>query len=201
MRKYDNQYYFIEQVSDDRSPSLVADENTEDRTYTYERQLVGTPPLVFYNGWKEENIAQRIKSTVSDILFNGSNLVVRSRIREKLLNYDIQNLHMHPTVYIHDDGKWHEDYWYMTFTEQFDCWDRQLSTYEPEPLEMGGYKLHSVYTYSLNEDLLDKTPLEQRLLFKMGGTQDGYIVCHQKLLSLFLGDGKNGAKLTPIHEY
>ena len=25
--------------------------------------------------------------------------------------------------------------------------------------------------------------------------------CHKKLLGLFRGDGKNGAKLTPIHEY
>ena len=46
MKKYDSQYYFIEQISDDRLPSLVADENTEDRSYSYERQPVGTPPLV-----------------------------------------------------------------------------------------------------------------------------------------------------------
>lgn len=203
MKKYDQQYYFIDRADNDSLPDLGPDLNTEDRKFRYERQPVGSPPLVFENSGYEFDKKRNIPSLkhLPDILFDGSNLVVRSHIREKLLNYDIQNLHMHPTVYIHDDGKWHEDYWYMTFTEQFDCWDRQLSTYEPEPLEMGGYKLHSVYTYSLNEDLLDKTPLEQRLLFKMGGTQDGYIVCHQKLLSLFQGDGKNGAKLTPIHEY
>ena len=48
MKMYDSQYYFIEQDSDDRLPSLVADENTEDRTYSYEKQPVGTPPLVFF---------------------------------------------------------------------------------------------------------------------------------------------------------
>ena len=31
-----------------------------------------------------------------------------------------------------------------------------------------GFKLHSVYIHSLNEELLDEIPLEQRLLFKMG---------------------------------
>ena len=201
MNKYDQEYYFIVEADDKKLPSLSPDENTEVRTFRYERQLVGSPPLVFENGWKKENLTKYIKAPVTEILFSGSNLVVRSHIRKTLLKYEIPNLHMHPTVYIHDDGKWHEDYWYMTFTEQFDCWDRQHSTYEAEPLEMGGFSLHSVYTYSLNEALLDKTPLEQRLLFKMGGTQDGYIVCHQKLLGLFRGDGKNGAKLTPIHEY
>lgn len=203
MNKYDQQYWFIQKADNDSLPSLTADENTEDRTFSYEKQPVGSPPLFFFNGAKDYQKKLGIPSVkmLPNILFDGSNLVVRSRIRETLLNYDIPNLHMHPTIYIHDDGKWHEDYWYMTFTEQLDCWDRQNSTYEPEPLEMGGFKLHSVYTYSLNQELLDKTPLEQRLLFEMGGTQDGYTVCCQKLLRLFQGDGKNGAKLTPIHEY
>lgn len=154
----------------ERLPSLTPDENTEDRPFTYEKQLVGTPPLVFFNGGLEYAKKLGIHSLKEPpaILFHGSNPVVRSDLREKLLSYDIPNLHMHPTVYIHDDGKWHENLWYMAFTDQFDCWDRQHSTYEPEPLEMGGYKLFSVYIYSLDEELLDKTPLEQRLLFKMG---------------------------------
>lgn len=201
MKKYDQQYFIIERADDDKLPYLIADKNTEDRNFQYERQLVGTPPLGFLNGWKDENLAQGIKAIVPDILFAGTAPVVHSPIREVLLNYDIPNLHMHPTFYIHDNGKWHEDLWYMTFTDRFDCWDREHSAYEPEPLEMGGFKLHSVYTYSLNEELLDKTPLEQRLLFKMGGSIDAFVVCHQKLLGLFRGDGKNGAKLTPIHEY
>ena len=66
---------------------------------------------------------------------------------------------------------------------------------------MGGFKLYNILNYSLNEELLDKIPLEKRLLFQMGGSLDAFFVCHQKLLGLFRGDGKNGAKLTPIHEY
>ena len=203
MKKYDNQYYLIRKSDDDRLPSLVADENTEDRTYSYERQLVGTPPLVFFNGWKEENLARHIKAIVPEVMFNGSNPVVPGHIREKLLNYDIPNLHMHPTVYIHDDGNWHENYWFMTLTERFDCWDRNNSNYDQDdpPIRLGGFELYLVYKYSLNEYLLDNIPLEQRLLFQMGGSIDAFFVCHQKLLGLFRGDGKNGAKLTPIHEY
>jgi len=136
-------------------------------------------------------------------LFDGANPVVRSGIREKLLNYDIPNLHMHPTVYIHDDGKWHEDLWYLTLTERFDCWDRSNSEYEQEapPVRLGGFELYQVYKYSLNEGLLDKTPLEQRLLFQMGGSLDPYFVCHQKLLGLFPFGSKSGIKLTSIADY
>ena len=72
------------------------------------------------------------------ILFDGSNLVVNDFIRENLLNYDMPNIFMHPAVYIHDDDKWYENYWYITFTEQFDCWDRKKSTYVPNPMTLSG---------------------------------------------------------------
>lgn len=206
MNAYDSQYYIIHKPKGrDDLPFLSPDENTENRNFNFEKQLVGSPPLVFENGSKEYNTKRDVKSVkvLPDILFSGTDLVIRSHIREKLLNYNFPHMHMHPTVYIHDNGKWHEDYWYMTFTEEFDCWSRENSDYEQDdpPIRLGGFELYQVYNYSLNEELLDKVPLEQRLLFKMGGSLDAFIICHQKLLGLFQGDGKNGAKLTPIHEY
>lgn len=88
----------------------------------------------------------------------------------------------------------------MTFLSNFDCWDRKTSTYEDEPLELGGFSLFSVYTYGLNEELMEKVALKDRLLFKMGGTQDGYIVCHSTISHLF-SKKDGGAKLTAIADY
>lgn len=205
MNKYDQQYYFIDRADNDSLPDLTPDTNTEDRTFRYERQPVGTPPLVFFNGGLEyaKKLGIRSLKELPDILFDGSNPVVGSDIREKLLTYDIPNLYMHPTVYIHDDGKWYEDLWYMTLTERFDCWDRRQSEYEQDdpPIRLGGFELYQVYKYSLNEELLDKTPLEQRLLFQMGGTLDPFFVCHQKLLGIFQFGRTSGVKLTSIAEY
>ena len=205
MKKYDSQYYLIEEIDDERLPSLTPDENTEDRPFTYERQPVGSPPLVFFNGGFEYAKKLGISSPkeLPEILFHGSNPVVRSHIREKLLNYDIPNLHMHPTVYIHDDGKWYEDYWFMTLTERFDCWDRNNSNYDQDdpPVRLGGFELYQVYKYSLNEELLDKTPLEKRLLFQMGGSIDAFFVCHQSLLRAFPVGPNRGAKFTKISDY
>jgi len=91
----------------------------------------------------------------------------------------------------------------MTFAERFDCWDRDNSNYEKEspPIRLGGFELFLVYDYSFNSELLDKLPLEQRLLFKMGGTIDGYIVCHESLAHLFRQGDKSGAELTLISDY
>lgn len=203
MRSYDQDYYFIRKENGDHLPSLTATEDTVDRGYTYQRQPPGSAPLMFFNGAKDYQKKLGIRSVQHppDILFNGNFMVVRTRIRDALIQLDIPSLHVHPAVYMHDDGIWHEDYWFLAFSELFDCWDRERSDYEEEPLELGGFKLHSVYAYSLNTALLDQVPLERRLFFKMGGTQDGFMVCHQDIAGLFRGNGKNGALLQPISAY
>ena len=201
MRTYDDEYFILERPKNaPELPSLVPDENTAARSFRYEAQPLGAPPLVFINGWKDKRLADGVKEIPADILFEGSNLVVRSAIREALLKEDLPNLSMAPSIFIDSKGNWHEDYWYLTFTERFDCWDRAKSDYEPDPLQMGGFDLYSVYSYSLNEEVMKNTPLHDRLLFKMAATQDGYVFCHSTLARLFRGKDR-GAELTPVPEY
>ncbi|MET3130293.1 hypothetical protein AAKU55_000546 [Oxalobacteraceae bacterium GrIS 1.11] len=205
MSKYNQQYYFIRSADNDSNPDLTPDTNTEDRRFSFEKQPMGSPPLVFFNGAKEYQQKMGIPSVKipPEILFDGTNMLVPSRIRKILLKLDIPHLHMHPAIYIHDDGKWYEDYWYMAFSERFDCWDRKTSNYEQDdpPIRLGGFELYQIYTYSLNDELLDAIPLEQRLLFKIGETLDAFIVCHESLSRLFYTNDQSGTKLTLIPDY
>lgn len=203
MQNYDDDYYFIQQKDDDRLPVLTADENTVARNYTFELQSVGAAPFVFFNGAKDyqKKLGVSTLRDLPDILFAGNNLVVCTHIRDSLVALDLPGVFIHPAVFIDDDGRWHEDYWYLTFPQRFDCWDREKSDYEEQPLELGGFKLHSVYTYALDSAVLDRIPLNERLLFKMGGTQDAFIVCHQDIASIFRGNGESGAKLVSIPDY
>lgn len=181
-------------------PRLSPDKNTQDPRLM--RQSDGSAPLVFLNGASDyqKKLGVKVIETPPPILFDGSNPVVDDSIRQELLNYDIPNMYLHPAVYIHDDGQWHENYWHMTFTEEFDCWDRTNSTYDPEPMTLDG-EAYEVYTYSLDETIINNTPSENRLLFKMGGTTEGLVICHQKLFALFAGNGDTGAWVQPISEY
>jgi hypothetical protein len=52
----------------------------------------------------------------------------------------------------------------------------------------------------LNTQLLDRTPLRDRLLFKMGGTIDAFVVCHERLRALFSGDD-SGVWLQSVADY
>lgn len=199
MSKYDQDYFFIaKDTRDERLPELAATDNTENRQYQHERQPAGSAPLVFTNGWREDNLRHKVRESVADILFDGADFMVKSHIRERLLAYDIPNLALHPAIYIDDLDKWHEDYWYLTFLEEFDCWDRATSNFNPKPLEVAGEKNYNVRSFSLNVKLLDATPLEHRLLFKMGATIDGYVACHKSLAPIFRSGGKSGAVLKEI---
>ena len=203
MQNYDEDYYFIRKEDDDRLPSVTATEDTVERGYTYQPQPVGSAPLMFFNGAKDYDKRMGIKplKELPDILFNGNFLLVRTHIRDQLIQLDVPSLHIHPAIFIGDDDKWHEDYWFLAFSERFDCWDRERSEYEEEALELGGFKMHSMYSYSLNSELLDSVPLAHRLLFQMGGTQDAFVVCHRSIASLFRSNTKNGARLQLIKDY
>jgi len=203
MHKYDPDYFFIQQKDDDRLPSLTPDENTVDRNYTFEPQPSGSAPFMFFDGGAEYDRKLGIVplKELPDILFDGDDLLVRSHIRDRLIALDLPGVHLHPAVFIDSYKNWHEDYWFLAFPERLDCWDRDLSDFEQEPLELGGFRLHSVYAYALDAAVLDKIPLRQRLLFKMGGTQDAFIVCHRDLAAIFRGNGDSGAKLVSIPDH
>ena len=199
--RFDNDYYFVHEVPhDERLPYLTPDEDTSRKPYTSKRLPMHTKPLIFHNGSLDYQKANRITpyDPPPEILFSGSDVVVKDKLRDKLLPLGIPNLAIQPAIYIDHKNNWHEDYWYLTFTELFDCWDRERSYYDPDPVDFDDVKLYEVYTYSLDETVLEETPLESRRLFKMGSTTEGPVVVHVSIASWF---GLSGAVLVPIAEY
>ncbi|NHZ91170.1 hypothetical protein F2P45_19435 [Massilia sp. CCM 8733] len=68
------------------------------------------------------------------------------------------------------------------------------------PLTIGTRTKFNVYSYRLDAAVLDKIALQDRLLFKMGGTLNGYLFCHTSLMQIFRGDGRSGADFRPVIE-
>lgn len=201
MTDYTAQYYILRSLDGDRVPFLSADPDTLNRTSNYAPQSPGAPPLIFSNGWKERNRAEGASDVATPILFYATNPVVRTPLRNALMNLHLPHLHMHPAIYVDDRDTCHKDYWYLTFTKLFDCWDRTLSDASKKFVESGGQRRYDVYEYVLDAVLLDKTPLNERLLFQMGGTISEFVFCHQSIANLFLQDQPNGAKLVLASDY
>ncbi|MYM96545.1 hypothetical protein [Duganella vulcania] len=200
MHNYDNDYFFLQKAEAEGFPSLTPDEATVERHYSFEIPSDDLSPFVFFNGAR----AYQIKTGVDpvkvppEILFDGTSLVVKTAMRNTLADMNIPGFFMHPIIYT-DDGQRYEDYWFLAFPDRFDCWDRELSDCSDTVIELGGFTLHSVHSYRLNSKILDDTPLQQRLLFKLGGTLDAFIVCHKSIVALF--QGLSGAKIVGISDF
>uniref|UniRef100_UPI003CF2FAAB hypothetical protein n=1 Tax=Massilia sp. TWP1-3-3 TaxID=2804573 RepID=UPI003CF2FAAB len=199
--QYAEQYYILRPEKLDNIPFLGPDENTVERDYSFEEQPVGSPALIFTNSLKDRCAADRVKEFIGAILFDGNNLVVKTALRDALLDLEVPNMFMHSAIYIDDRDVWHEDYWFCTFTALFDCWDRTASDASTSFVKANGEKDYDVYKYVLNKELLDKTPLKQRLLFKMGGTLEAFVFCHESIAGLFRRDMPNGARLVLASDY
>jgi hypothetical protein len=108
---------------------------------------------------------------------------------------------MHPAVYIDDNDKWHEDYWYLTFTKIFDCWDRHTSDYSNiSTINLNNLEYYNVFNFSLDEKKIDTAGSAEKVLFKMGGSIDALVTCHKSMVSLF-SSGANGTEIIPIAEF
>jgi hypothetical protein len=193
---YNDEYFFIRKPSFDESlPQLLADDTTSMLGYSFEALRAGAP-LIFTNALRERYTKKRIRENIGEVLFEGSELVVSGRIRSKLLDLNVPHLHPYPAIYIDDQERWHEDHWFLTFTERFDCWSRSESVFEGKPIEGAGMKLFDVMQYRLDKYLFDKTPLNKRLLFKMGGAIDAFITVHTSIAALFAAPGVDLQKIT-----
>ncbi|MBB3222023.1 hypothetical protein [Pseudoduganella umbonata] len=197
MSKYNDEYVFILKNEDDlRLPSLKADITTSQRQYDVEPVPTDSSPYVFFNGWREENIRDGSKDHVANILFEGANFMVRDHIRELLLQRELPGLTMHPSIYLDDAGNRHEGFWFLTFKSELDCWDRDRSTFMP-----GTSTRDMVFNYSLSAEVLNAIPLQQRLLFQMGGTLESPVLCHRSLAAIFRQNGDSGAMLKAVRDY
>jgi hypothetical protein len=190
MGRFDKEYYFIKHPGDEHFPALTPDADTVNKPYTTEILPFGQKPLIFHNGALDFALQRGIIpiSPPPDVLFNGSELVVCGRIAKRLDDMEIPHLAIQPAIYIDHKKKWYEDYWFLTFTKDFDCWDRKRSIYEPEPMPSNP-SMYDVRIFTLDEDLLQKTPLKGRLLFKMGGATLAPVLVHQSIGGLFRTPG------------
>ena len=203
MSDFAQQYFFLNRPNNEALPYLQPTDETANLNFRFEQMPLGTKPLMFFNGiadMQKENKIAPLK-VLPDVLFSGTDLVVRDRIREKLLEADIPNLALQASIYIDEEGNWHEDYWYLTFTERFDCWDRDKSEYRAKPLQIGGMELYSIYEYKLDEELLAKTTLKDRQLFKMGGVNPAPVTVHKSLAGIFRSVPDEALQIVPVEEW
>ncbi|WP_374580421.1 hypothetical protein [Pseudoduganella sp.] len=200
MNSIDREYYILEHARSAAPVRPHAFHETRERDYRNLPCAPDSPPLAFFNGSRKSNRQQGIPALPEPprVMLDGVNLLVRKPVHDALAARGITGLRAQPAWYVHDDKSLHDDYCYLSFEGTFDCWDRELSDYDRD--DDAGSLGASVYTFSLDAQLLARTPLPQRLLFVMGGCFAPPLVCHESLLPLFQDDGNSGVSAVALPE-
>ncbi|MDX1695055.1 MAG: hypothetical protein R3208_14915 [Ketobacteraceae bacterium] len=198
MSRYDDEYYIVETEYTPTQVFLSPTTETSERSYHYKR-LTSGKPVFFVNGFKERDARTGDKRVVSDVMFDGASFVVRDSIKPFLDQFDIESMQLHPAVVIDDHDVWHDNYWYLNFYGELDCWDRNSSEYEY--LDDDDDTDAMIDKYSLNPEVLDAIPEEKRLLFKMDGAATAYVFAHKRVVKYFLENAYTGIRFFKVANF
>jgi hypothetical protein len=182
MSKYDDQYYIVDEVYDDKTLYLKALKKTANRDFEYKKMELGKEPLFFENAYKEEDIISGSKKPIKLSHMNGNFLLISNDIREKLKNIQSVGVQLYPAVIIDDDEKFHDYFWlFNVFSKQnyVDFDKSEIKRYDPKG------DSHKVKKYCLSDEALDKVSEENRLIFKPTNTDVGFMFVHQKIVDVF----------------
>jgi len=197
MTAYDECYYILQRPHGDDQVCAVADQKTANRGYHYRQLQAGESPLFFENGYRDKD---KNAWPVTNMLVTGPGFLVTNAIREKLKFLNIDNMQIYPAVYIDDADTWHENYWFVGFYEELDCWDRQRSTVDIDEDDDEDDDV-DVDKYCLDAGVLDAIAEENRLMFKMGGSSMNYIFVHQRIIDLFNECNMDGARFFKVSDF
>lgn len=201
---FDEEYYIARRPADEGQLYLKPDAKTFNRRYGYTKLTQGEAPLFFENAFKDKDKKSGKKRSLTNVLIDSPNLLVDNEARDKLKFLEIDGLQIYPAVYIDDDIKWHENYWFLNFYKELDCWDRKLSVVEIDDDDDDDDDIDldaEIIKYRLNSDILSQIPKEHRLMFKMGGATKAYIFVHQDVVDIFTNVNATGVRFFKVSEF
>ncbi|WP_456294955.1 hypothetical protein M1D72_06360 [Vibrio sp. AK197] len=102
---------------------------------------------------------------------------------------------LYPAV-VEFQNKSSSDFYLINIYQELDCWDRNSSLYKQKDPDY----YPRVYKYKLDSTILDKIPENERLIFKMGGTDLSSIFIHESL-KIKLENVLKNIKFLKVSEY
>lgn len=196
------EYFFIDRKSEDNLPHLTPNEDTAWRlTRSWKTPEEGSAPYIFHNGALDYQKGSGITplKKLPDVMVGTFELFLSEEKFAKFESLNLPDVAPHPCIYIDHNENWHEGMWHVAIVRKIDCWSRELSRFKPESAEeTPDGTIYRVKRYYLDDVVLDKIPLSERLIFRLGGVKYGGTLVHKSLKNL-LGD--YGVDFIPIEEY
>jgi len=200
MTNYNEQYYILFGDTSNGASHLRPSSNTVDRSYTYVKLNLSGGPTFFYNSFAEEDKKAGIKHPILDVMDADGWFLFSNRLYQQMATFEINGMQLFPAVFIDDNKKYHENYFLTNFYEELDCLDVDKSNIRSKR-ERRNRITYNVKELFLSNEILDKIPEEQRLMFRIDKVGDGHILVHQKIKDIIEQENATGAKFFRVDQY
>ncbi len=128
------------------------------------------------------------------ILICKPSYIISNELKD-LIDDHIYGGKLYPAV-ISSENMSSDEFYLINIYKKLDCWDRNSSSYKQNDPDY----YPRVYKYKLNDSILDCIPENDRLIFKMGGTDLSPIFVHEKIKVQLENKVKN-VKFFKVSEY
>ncbi|MEM5529942.1 hypothetical protein WN093_14065 [Gammaproteobacteria bacterium AS21] len=187
MEGLDDSYYIISRDGSKHEGVIFAVGDAETHAVKYgTRYLEAGRAMFFRNTHAEDWRRKGIEENVGDIIFHGSHLIIKKKIRDQLLKYPMQGVQYYPAVYTDIDGNNHYDYFFVNIYEDQDwCYIErsQLDHRGQKRLDRGDEPGVESIVLDFHKMLL--VPEDERLIFSMGNIDMGKPIIHKKVKDIF----------------
>ncbi len=203
MSKYNDEYFIALLPPGDDQIYLKPNSQTAKRKYHYTKLNLGEAPLFFQNSYRESDNNQW---AITNVLVDMSGLLVTQPIYEAIRVYGIDSMQTYPSVYVDDNGTYHEEYWYIGFVDELQCLNAEDSSivlfdFDEEDEDEDDEERLEVKKYSLDDATLDNIPEEQRLMFKIGGCSKKHVFVHRKIVDIFERNNALGVRFFKVSDF
>jgi len=199
MKSYDDEYFIVTYDNTSHQMHVNIHEKSENVVYDGQKLIISTP-LFFEPSFQERHKRLGVTPQKTNVMFDGSSFIINNAIRQDMIKYDFKGMQLYPAILIETDGHWDETYWYLNIWQDLDCWDKKKSIVKP--LKQGrDISDTKVKKYYLDEDILNATPEQDRLIFRMGGEFYGYIFMHKKLVDIFVNNNHTGIRFFKVSTF
>ncbi|WPU30777.1 hypothetical protein SIO17_17060 [Pseudoalteromonas piscicida] len=203
-KNYNEEYYILLTDYNENTLYTIPLERSATRHFGIKKLNWGDEPIFFENCYKERDALNNFTRPITDVFFDATVPIINSRIRDKLKFLYLKDMQLYPAVFINDEGAYIEDYWYMNFWQELDCWDREKSKIETftaeEMVDPDYLEDCEIYKYHLDSEVLDNIPEEERLIFKQAGGVK-YIFVHQTVADIFFEEKATGVNLVKVSDF
>ncbi len=187
MEGLDDSYYIISNdgYKFDGVIDVVGDDETKELKYG-SHYLNPARPMFFHNPEAADWVRKGMKENIGDIIFSGSNFMIKKNVRDRLLKYNIKGIQYYPAVYTDIEGNSHYDYFFVNIYDRKDwCYIErsQLDKWGQDDIDDG--EEPGVETIVLDFHKMLCVPEDERLIFCMSNINFGKAFIHKKVKDIF----------------